>query len=28
MLSPAIILLYEFIWLVPGLLITEWTRAV
>jgi hypothetical protein len=28
MLSPANILLYEFIWLVPGLLITEWTRAV
>lgn len=28
LLTPANILLYELIWTVPGLLITEWTRAV
>ena len=28
MLSPTNILLYEFIWMIPGLLITEWTRAI
>lgn len=27
-LTPATILLYELIWMVPGLLITEWTRTV
>ena len=28
LLSPANVLLYELIWMVPGLLITEWTRSV
>ena len=28
LLTPSNILLYELIWTVPGLLITEWTRAV
>ena len=28
LLTPANILLYNLVWLVPGLLITEWTRAV
>ena len=28
LLTPANILLYELIWMIPGLLITEWTRAV
>lgn len=28
LLTPANILLYELIWLIPGLLITEWTRVV
>ena len=28
LLSPANILLYELIWMIPGLLVTEWTRSV
>lgn len=28
LLTPMNLLLYELIWLIPGLLITEWTRAV
>ena len=28
LLTPANVLLYELIWMVPGLLITEWTRAI
>lgn len=28
LLTPANILLYEMIWMIPGLLITEWTRSV
>ena len=28
LLTPANILLYEIIWMIPGLLITEWTRSV
>lgn len=28
LLTPTHILLYQLIWLVPGLLVTEWTRAV
>ena len=28
LLIPTHILLYQLVWLVPGLLITEWTRAV
>ena len=28
LLTPANMLLYELVWLIPGLLITEWTRAV
>lgn len=28
LLTPANVLLYELIWMVPGLLITEWTRSV
>lgn len=28
LLTPANLLLYELIWMVPGLLITEWTRSV
>lgn len=28
LLTPANLLLYELIWLIPGLLITEWTRVV
>lgn len=28
LLTPSHILLYQLIWMVPGLLITEWTRAV
>ena len=28
LLTPANILLYELIWMIPGFLITEWTRAV
>ena len=27
-LTPANILLYELIWMIPGLLITEWTRTI
>jgi hypothetical protein len=26
-LTPANILLYELIWMIPGLLVTEWTRT-
>ena len=28
LLTPGNILLYELIWMIPGLLITEWTRSV
>lgn len=28
LLMPSNILLYEFLWMIPGLLITEWTRSV
>ena len=28
LLTPANILLYELIWMIPGILITEWTRSV
>ncbi len=28
LLTPTNVLLYELLWLIPGLLITEWTRAV
>lgn len=28
LLTPTNVLLYEFAWIVPGLLITEWTRAI
>ncbi|MBP3305556.1 MAG: hypothetical protein J6L24_06265 [Oscillospiraceae bacterium] len=28
LLTPANILLYELIWMIPGMLITEWTRSV
>jgi hypothetical protein len=28
LLTPANVLLYQLIWAVPGLLVTEWTRVV
>ena len=28
LLTPVNVLLYELIWMIPGLLITEWTRSV
>jgi hypothetical protein len=28
LLTPAHVLLYQLVWMVPGLLITEWTRSV
>ena len=28
LLTPANLFLYELVWLIPGLLITEWTRVV
>ena len=28
LLTPVNMLLYELVWLIPGLLITEWTRSV
>ena len=28
LLTPANLFLYELVWLVPGLLITEWTRSI
>ena len=28
LLTPTNVLLYQLVWLVPGLLITEWTRTV
>jgi hypothetical protein len=28
LLTPANMFLYELVWLIPGLLITEWTRSV
>ena len=28
LLNPTNILLYQLIWMIPGLLITEWTRIV
>lgn len=27
LLTPVNLLLYEMVWLIPGLLITEWTRS-
>ena len=28
LLTPTNVLLYQLVWLLPGLLVTEWTRAV
>ena len=28
LLTPANVLLYQLVWLLPGMLITEWTRTV
>ena len=28
LLTPSNVLLYQLIWLIPGFLITEWTRSV
>ena len=28
LLTPTRVLLYQLIWMVPGLLVTEWTRTV
>ena len=28
LLTPANMFLYELVWLIPGLLITEWTRSI
>ena len=28
LLTPTHVLLYQLVWLVPGMLITEWTRTV
>jgi hypothetical protein len=28
LLTPMNFLLYELLWMIPGLLITEWTRSV
>jgi len=28
LLTPVHILLYQLVWMIPGLLITEWTRTV
>jgi len=28
LLTPANLFLYELVWLVPGILITEWTRSI
>jgi hypothetical protein len=28
LLTPANLFLYELVWMVPGLLITEWTRSI
>ena len=28
LLTPANIVLYELIWMIPGLLVTQWTRLV
>ena len=28
LLTPTNVLLYQLVWMVPGFLITEWTRAV
>ena len=28
LLTPLNILLYQLVWMVPGLLVTEWTRAI
>lgn len=28
LLTPGNVLLYELAWLIPGLLITEWTRSI
>jgi len=27
LLTPVRVLLYELVWMIPGLLITEWTRT-
>jgi hypothetical protein len=28
LLTPSNMLLYELVWMIPGLLITEWTRSI
>ena len=28
LLTPTNVLLYQLVWLVPGILITEWTRSI
>ena len=28
LLTPTNVLLYQLVWLIPGLLLTEWTRTV
>ena len=28
LLTPMNVLLYELVWMIPGLLLTEWTRAI
>lgn len=28
LLTPTNVLLYQLIWMIPGFLVTEWTRAV
>ena len=28
LLTPTNILLYQLVWMIPGLLVTEWTRVV
>jgi len=28
LLTPVNVLLYQLVWMIPGLLITEWTRTV
>jgi len=28
LMTPVNMLLYQLVWMIPGLLVTEWTRAV
>ena len=28
LLSPLYVLLYQLVWMIPGFLVTEWTRAI